>query len=56
MDSQGNSVQGFTVKAYDKHPWFDIFGNDALGSAVTLDDGTFRIQFSLASFKKPIEV
>jgi hypothetical protein len=32
-----------TIKVFDKDPFFDIFGDDPLGSVVTLDDGTFRI-------------
>jgi hypothetical protein len=36
-----------------KDPPFDIFGDDPLGSAVTHDDGTFRIDFSKNDFKKP---
>ena len=49
-------ISGFTVRAFDKDPWYDIFGDDPLGSAVTLDDGTFRIEFSKEAFKKPLEV
>jgi choline dehydrogenase-like flavoprotein len=48
-------LSNYTVKIFDKDPPFDIFGDDPLGSAVTLDDGTFRIDFSKSDFKKPDE-
>ncbi len=48
-------LSNYTIKIYDKDPPFDIFGDDPLGSAVTLDDGTFRIDFSKNDFKKPDE-
>jgi len=44
-----------TIKIFDKDPLFDVFGDDPLGSAVTLDDGTFRIDFTKKDFKKPLE-
>ena len=55
-DNGGASISGYTVRAFDKDPWYDIFGDDSLGSAVTLDDGTFRIEFSKEAFKKPLEI
>jgi choline dehydrogenase-like flavoprotein len=48
-------LSNYTVKIFDKDPPFDIFGDDPLGSAITLDDGTFRIDFSKSDFKKPDE-
>jgi GMC oxidoreductase len=45
----------YTIKILDKDPIFDIFGDDPLGSVVTLDDGTFRIEFRKEDFRKPIE-
>jgi len=48
-------LSNYTIKIFDKDPPFDIFGDDPLGSAVTLDDGTFRIDFSKSDFKKPDE-
>ena len=44
-----------TIKIFDKDPFFDIFGDDPLGSVVTLDDGTFRIDFRKEDFRKPLE-
>src|SRR5215203_672059 len=44
-----------TIKIFDKDPIFDIFGDDPLGSVVTLDDGTFRIDFRKEDFRKPLE-
>src|SRR5918992_568904 len=44
-----------TIKIFDKDPFFDIFGDDPLGSVVTLDDGTFRIDFRREDFRKPLE-
>ena len=44
-----------TLKFFDKDPVFDVFGDDPIGSAVTLDDGTFRIDFRKEDFKKPAE-
>jgi hypothetical protein len=44
-----------TLKIFDKDPIFDIFGDDPLGSVVTLDDGTFRIDFRKEDFRKPLE-
>jgi choline dehydrogenase-like flavoprotein len=44
-----------TVKIFDKDPFFDVFGDDPLGSVVTLDDGTFRIEFRKEDFRKPPE-
>jgi hypothetical protein len=43
-----------TIKIFDKDPIFDIFGDDPLGSVVTLDDGTFRIDFRKEDFRKPL--
>ena len=43
--SSGKPLSYYTIKAYDKDPPFDILGDDPLGSAVTLDDGTFKITF-----------
>lgn len=55
-DENGLPVSAYTVRAYDKDPWYDIFGDDPLGSAVTIDDGSFRIEFTKEAFKKPLEV
>jgi hypothetical protein len=43
------------VKIFDKDPFFDVFGDDPLGSVVTLDDETFRIEFRKEDFRKPPE-
>jgi choline dehydrogenase-like flavoprotein len=48
-------LSAYTIKIFDKDPVFDIFGDDPIGSAVTLDDGTFRIDFRKEDFKKPEE-
>jgi hypothetical protein len=48
-------LSAYTIKIFDKDPILDIFGDDPLGSAVTLDDGTFRIDFTKDDFKKPGE-
>ena len=44
-----------TIKIFDKDPFFDILGDDPLGTVVTLDDGTFRIEFRKEDFRKPLE-
>jgi len=44
-----------TIKVFDKDPFFDILGDDPLGTVVTLDDGTFRIEFRKEDFRKPLE-
>jgi choline dehydrogenase-like flavoprotein len=44
-----------TIKVFDKDPFFDIFGDDPLGTVITLDDGTFRIEFRKEDFRKPLE-
>jgi hypothetical protein len=48
-------LSAYTIKVFDKDPTFDVFGDDPVGSAVTLDDGTFRIDFRKEDFKKPGE-
>ena len=53
--SSGKPLSYFTIKAYDKDPPFNILGDDDLGSAVTLDDGTFKITFTNEDFRKPAE-
>src|SRR5687767_10441335 len=53
-DSNGNPLSGYTIKAFDEDPWF-AFQDDDIGSAVTEDDGTFRIPFTKDAFKKPGE-
>src|SRR5215216_6791515 len=54
-NSNDQPLAYYTIKAFDKDPVFDIFGDDPLGSAVTLDDGSFSIYFTKESFKKPSE-
>jgi len=54
-DSAGNSLSNYIIKAFDKDPPIDLFGDDPLGSAVTLDDGSFKITFSKEDFKRPGE-
>ena len=54
-DGVSQQFSNYIIKAFDKEPIFDIFGDEPLGSAVTLDDGTFRIDFTKESFKKPLE-
>lgn len=44
-----------TIKVFDKDPFFDTLGDDPLGTVVTLDDGTFRIEFRKEDFRKPLE-
>lgn len=51
-DSKGNPLSGYTIKAFDEDAWF-AFEDDDIGSAVTEDDGTFRIPFTKDAFKKP---
>jgi hypothetical protein len=48
-------LPAYTVEFFDKDLVFDVFGDDPIGSAVTLDDGTFRIDFRKEDFKKPGE-
>lgn len=48
-------LSAYTIKVFDKDPIFDLFGDDPVGSGVTLDDGTFRIDFRKEDFKKPEE-
>src|SRR6266487_1186375 len=56
VDANNNQpLSAYTVKAFDKEPFFDVFGDEPLGSSVTLDDGTYSIYFSKESFKKPSE-
>lgn len=56
IDSTTNNPLSYhTIKIFDKDPFFDIFGDDPLGSVVTLDDGTFRIDFRKEDFRKPLE-
>ena len=50
-----NPLSYHTIKIFDKDPILDIFGDDPLGSVVTLDDGTFRIEFRKEDFRKPLE-
>jgi choline dehydrogenase-like flavoprotein len=45
-DDHNQPYSNYTVKAFHKEPIFDIFGDEPVGSAVTLDDGTFRIDFT----------
>lgn len=49
-------LSAYTISIFDKDPFFDIFGDDQIGSTVTLDDGTFRIDFRKEDFKKPLEI
>jgi hypothetical protein len=51
-DPGGNPFPQYVVKAFDKDPIYDLLGDDALGSSVTLDDGTFTITFTKDDFKK----
>ena len=51
-DSTGNPLSNYTIKAFDKDPLIDPSGDDPLGSAVTLDDGSFKITFSKDDFNK----
>jgi choline dehydrogenase-like flavoprotein len=48
-------LSAYTIKIFDKDPPFDVFGDDPLGSVVTLDDGTFRIDFTKEDFRRPNE-
>jgi hypothetical protein len=48
-------LSAYSVKLFDKDPPFDVFGDDPLGSAITLDDGTFRIDFTKEDFRRPNE-
>ncbi len=48
-------LSSHTIKAFDKEPIFDVFGDEHLGYSVTNDDGTFRIDLTKESFKKPLE-
>lgn len=52
---ENQSLSAHTVKAFDKEPIFDILGDEHLGESITLDDGTFRIDLTKESFKKPLE-
>ena len=54
-DTAGNALSYYTVKIFDKDPVIDLLGDDPLGSSVTLDDGTFRIDFTKDDFKRPGE-
>jgi hypothetical protein len=49
------ALSAYTIKVFDKDPLFDAFGDDPIGSTITLDDGTFRIDFRKEDFKKPGE-
>jgi hypothetical protein len=37
------------------NPFSGLFGDDMVGGSVTLDDGTFRIDLTKESFKRPLE-
>ena len=53
-----NSTGGLsahTIRVFDKDPWPGSIDDDYIGSAVSLDDGTFRLQFPKEQFKKPLE-
>ena len=52
---QPQPLSAHTLKFFDKDPVFDVFGDDPIGSTVTLDDGRFRIDFRKEDFRKPEE-
>ena len=54
VDANNNDkpLSAYTIKIFDKNL---IFGDDLVGSSVTLDDGTFRIDLTKESFKRPLE-
>jgi hypothetical protein len=54
-DTTGNALSYYTIKIFDKDPVMDLLGDDPLGSSVTLDDGTFCIDFTKDDFKRPGE-
>ena len=54
-DTTGNALSYYTIKIFDKDPIIDLLGDDPLGSSVTLDDGTFSIDFTKEDFKRPGE-
>ena len=54
-DTAGNALSYYKIKIFDKDPVIDLLGDDPLGSSVTLDDGTFRIDFTKDGFKRPGE-
>lgn len=54
-DNIGNAISYYTIKAYDKDPFFDLFGDDPIGTTITLDDGTFKMIFTKDDFKRPLE-
>jgi len=49
-DSSGSPISNYTIKAYDK----DLVFDDPLGTAVSLDDGSFRITFTKGDFNKQL--
>jgi choline dehydrogenase-like flavoprotein len=55
VNNNNQPLSAYTIKAFDKEPIIDVFGDEPLGSSVTLDDGTFSIYFTKDSFKKPLE-
>ena len=55
LTNNSSGTPYYTIKTYDKDPPFDILGDDPIGEAVTLDDGTFKITFRKEDFRKPTE-
>jgi len=55
VNNNNQPLSAYTIKAFDKEPIIDIFGDQPLGSSVTLDDGTFNIHLTKDSFRKPLE-
>ena len=49
------SLSNYTVKAFDEDPFPGSIDDDFLGSAVTLDDGSFKITFKPSDYRKTLE-
>jgi choline dehydrogenase-like flavoprotein len=48
-------LSNYTVKAFDEDPFPGSIDDDFLGSAVTLDDGSFKITFNPSDYRKTLE-
>jgi nitrogen fixation protein len=51
VNKNNQPLSAYTIQAFDKEPIIDVFGDEPLGSSVTLDDGTFNIHLTKDSFR-----
>lgn len=53
--SPSKPLSNYIIKMYDEDPFPRAIDDDEIGKAVTLDDGSFSINFKLSDFKKSLE-